>query len=313
MLLRLNINQATFGSPMPNRSFSASSYRYGFNGKEKDDEIKGDGNSYAFEARIYNSRLGRFLSVDPLDSEYPWNSTYAFAENRVIEGKDLEGREFSKSTTCADNGTTKIHIIVKVKIDFSAMSLGNAGMQAKYKAEIQRQFSESMNIMDPKGNIQYTGEMVFDDDATISGSITDARPINGDLIAGISLPGAFSANANDYANDEYQQYTPKEVALTFIHEVLHQGGVKHPTEAGAGEDVQLTQEYKRNYNTTSGTDKSRIYLNIMLYGMYNVDGKNVDQTRGGEGNATVVTPDQAKTVSESIDNGKVNGEAMNEF
>jgi hypothetical protein len=34
------------------------------------------------------------LSVDPLAPEYPWNSTYAFAENRVIDGIDLEGAEF---------------------------------------------------------------------------------------------------------------------------------------------------------------------------------------------------------------------------
>jgi len=31
--------------------------------------------------------------VDPLEDEYPWNSTYAFAENMVIECSDLEGLE----------------------------------------------------------------------------------------------------------------------------------------------------------------------------------------------------------------------------
>ncbi len=49
---------------MPRRSFSSSSYRYGFNGKEKDDEVKGEGNSLDFGARMYDSRLGRFLSID---------------------------------------------------------------------------------------------------------------------------------------------------------------------------------------------------------------------------------------------------------
>ncbi|QLH44307.1 MAG: hypothetical protein HWD58_00920 [Bacteroidota bacterium] len=41
-------------------------YRFGFNGQEKDNEIKGTGNSLAFEARIYDNRLGRWLSLDPL-------------------------------------------------------------------------------------------------------------------------------------------------------------------------------------------------------------------------------------------------------
>ena len=35
----------------------------------------------------------RFLSVDPLTSSYPWNSPYAFCENRVIDGIELEGLE----------------------------------------------------------------------------------------------------------------------------------------------------------------------------------------------------------------------------
>lgn len=38
----------------------------------------------------------RFLSVDPLTKDYPWNSTYAFAENRVIQGIDLEGKEYAE-------------------------------------------------------------------------------------------------------------------------------------------------------------------------------------------------------------------------
>lgn len=68
-------------------------YRFGFNGQEKDNEIKGVGNSLSFQYRIYDSRLGKFLSVDPLASSYPWNSTYAFAENDVIRCIDLEGLE----------------------------------------------------------------------------------------------------------------------------------------------------------------------------------------------------------------------------
>jgi len=73
---------------------SKPSLRFTFNGQEKDDEVKGSGNSLEFKFRIYDTRLGRFLSVDPLFKDYPWNSTYAFAENRVIDGIDLEGLEY---------------------------------------------------------------------------------------------------------------------------------------------------------------------------------------------------------------------------
>lgn len=65
-------------------------YKFGFNNQEKDSEL---GDAYAFEYRIHDARLGRFLSVDPLAPEYPWNSTYAFAENKVIQAIELEGLE----------------------------------------------------------------------------------------------------------------------------------------------------------------------------------------------------------------------------
>ncbi len=39
----------------------SSDYRYGFNGKEKDDEIKGEANSLDYCARIYDPRVGRCL------------------------------------------------------------------------------------------------------------------------------------------------------------------------------------------------------------------------------------------------------------
>ncbi len=78
----------------PNRHKDSKSYRYGFQGQEKDDEIKGEGNSVNYKYRIHDPRLGRFFTMDPLTTEYPWNSTYAFSENRVIDGIELEGLEF---------------------------------------------------------------------------------------------------------------------------------------------------------------------------------------------------------------------------
>jgi len=77
---------------MPGRGFTGSTgYRYGFNGKEKDDEIKGSGNSLDFGERIYDSRLGRFLSVDPKSGQNATWSPYAFAVDNPIVFIDVEG------------------------------------------------------------------------------------------------------------------------------------------------------------------------------------------------------------------------------
>ncbi len=59
-------------------------YWFGYNGMEKDMEIKGDGNSYTTEFRQYDPRLGRWLSLDPLMMMFPDMSPYvAFANNPI--------------------------------------------------------------------------------------------------------------------------------------------------------------------------------------------------------------------------------------
>jgi RHS repeat-associated protein len=67
--------------------------RYGFNGKEKDDEVKGAGDSYDYGARIYDPRIGKFLSVDKLTKNFSWYTPYQFAGNTPIQAIDLDGKE----------------------------------------------------------------------------------------------------------------------------------------------------------------------------------------------------------------------------
>ena len=81
----------TFGSVAKGRSFSSTAYRYGFNGKEKDNEVSGDGNEYDFGARIYDSRLGKWLSMDPKGGKYMSWSPYCFGLNNPIRFVDVGG------------------------------------------------------------------------------------------------------------------------------------------------------------------------------------------------------------------------------
>jgi RHS repeat-associated protein len=81
-----------FGMGMVGRSLPNGNYRFDFNGKEKDDEIKGIGNSLDFKARIYDPRLGKFLSTDPSFRRYPSWSPYLFAGNSPIRFIDILGK-----------------------------------------------------------------------------------------------------------------------------------------------------------------------------------------------------------------------------
>ncbi|MCO6465084.1 MAG: hypothetical protein J5I53_00565 [Bradyrhizobiaceae bacterium] len=82
-----------FGMGMAGRTGSQGSYRYGFNGKENDNEIKGTGNQQDYGFRIYDSRVAKFLSVDPLIVQYPMMSSYQYASNTPIWAVDRDGLE----------------------------------------------------------------------------------------------------------------------------------------------------------------------------------------------------------------------------
>ncbi len=82
-----------FGMPMPNRKIvNGEPYRYGFNGMERDDEIKGEGNSYDFGARMLDPRIGRWLKTDPLKAKSPDLTPYRFGFNNPVRYYDPDGK-----------------------------------------------------------------------------------------------------------------------------------------------------------------------------------------------------------------------------
>jgi hypothetical protein len=87
-----------FGAVLEGRGWSAESgYRCGFQAQEEDAELWEGAVNYKY--LVEDPRLGRFFSVDPLCGFFPWNSSYAFSENRVIDCLELEGSELIHFTT----------------------------------------------------------------------------------------------------------------------------------------------------------------------------------------------------------------------
>ena len=89
--IRNTADYSPFGVQLDGRTIQGDFYRQGFNGMEKDDEVKGGGNSYDFGARMYDARVGRWLSVDPLASEFSFESNYCFTSNNPIYFIDGNG------------------------------------------------------------------------------------------------------------------------------------------------------------------------------------------------------------------------------
>jgi RHS repeat-associated protein len=82
-----------FGMALVGRKYAvgAGQYRYGFNGKEKSDEIaEGD---LDFGNRVYDSRLGKWFSLDPSMKKNCYESNYAFVSNSPLLYADADGKD----------------------------------------------------------------------------------------------------------------------------------------------------------------------------------------------------------------------------
>lgn len=134
---------------MTGRKFSAGTgYRYGFNGKENDNEIKGEGAQQDYGMRIYDPRLGKFLSVDPLTPRYPMLTPYQFASNTPISGIDLDGLEFYYAADGSLIGKigndTKVKLVNdnNIRAVTSAIKIANTMV---YTTEYQRMAANEAN------------------------------------------------------------------------------------------------------------------------------------------------------------------------
>jgi RHS repeat-associated protein len=79
-------------------------YRFGFNGKEFDWEAKGWQNQIDYGMRVYDPRIGKFLSVDPLTKDFPALTPYQYASNTPVSSIDIDGLESSKKFNVIDWG-----------------------------------------------------------------------------------------------------------------------------------------------------------------------------------------------------------------
>lgn len=106
---------------------------------EKDDELKGDGNSINYEARMQDTRVGRFLSIDPLAKQFPSLTPYQFASNNPVSNVDLDGLEgVSYRVVRIDEKTGKkipIKRIVEADIHIAVNSTGTCGAYTPQEKE----------------------------------------------------------------------------------------------------------------------------------------------------------------------------------
>jgi RHS repeat-associated protein len=195
---------------VPNRHGSSSAYRYGFQGQEKDDELKGEGNSLNYTFRMHDPRVGRFFAVDPLTGKYPYYSPYSFSGNKVIQFGELEGQEEKivtlSITTGGDGERFVTHTSVKINQDVNfeiagkhyARTLVGYVLDGKVSSQVIPFYEEIGNgALVPSAAYDYTK-------STIDGKFTDdwsyilkGDPVNTTKFGHNAITRAFALSMRD--------------------------------------------------------------------------------------------------------------------
>jgi RHS repeat-associated protein len=240
-----------FGVALEGRSWSVGSgYRYGFNGLESDTELFSG--SINFEYRVSDARLGRFLTMDPLTRELPFNSSYVFCENRVIDGIDLEGLEWTSSTTKNPDGseTVNLNILLTVVNSSGLIQEAQVGpIMDVIKAHVQ----QVLTLEDRDKNIKYVTTLSYsiipEGESAPEGAFvielvdsTPTAPSSGLMQLGEAVVGQTQSGNFQVAVAETEIITDTEgnqssvlkpirvdkVASVAVHEMGHTGGLNHP-------------------------------------------------------------------------------------
>jgi RHS repeat-associated protein len=234
---------------MPGRSFTSSnSYKYGFNGKENDNEVVGTGSgTQDYGARIYNPALGRFLSTDPLGGNFPWNSPYAFAENRPIDGIDLDGKEWAKTSNYdPKTGITTVALKLTIKVVNSTCTETQSQNIQDLMVVSQGEFATTFTQFDKDTKTQYTAKLEYEfvDKGQVGPSDFYVELVDGPIqitengvtkdYLGYTLGGSGNTQSNyvqvGITNGGFDRLAENffGVVRTLLHELGHTGGLEHP-------------------------------------------------------------------------------------
>ncbi len=228
-------------------SYTTQDYRYGYNGKENDNEVKGESNQQDYGFRVYDPRVGRFLSVDPLTQDYPMLTPYQYASNRPIDGVDLDGKEWSKSTRY-NHIIDEFEVTLKLKIQVIKASICDLNVDQidKIFSLAQEQFYSTYTGQDENRRIRFEAILEYEindnfKEVNKQGIVTvllteTSTNKDGDYSAGRTpAPEKGSGrtqtnkiNINTHVDGTMRQID--DIVRTIVHEAGHSGGLNHPWE-----------------------------------------------------------------------------------
>ncbi len=156
-----------FGMLLPSRNTGETAYRFGYQGKEHDDELKSTANSYDFGARMYDPRVGRWLSMDPLQAKYPDLSPYNFCANDPVNLMDPDGNEIHAAYIQDRWGRNKYVIVTSDVLDhqyvynrltkqWTVVDTKGSGTVLKDREAVRSELAHMVKVRDASGGCRFT-------------------------------------------------------------------------------------------------------------------------------------------------------------
>ncbi|TCP24242.1 RHS repeat-associated protein [Tenacibaculum skagerrakense] len=119
--------------------------KWGFQGQELHDELGLNVNEFKY--RFYDPAHARFWSLDPLAEDFVYNSTYAFAENKIGMGMELEGREIFFNDIASQLAIMAYQGYQSIKNKFSS---GVNDVTDSYQQEMKHKVGVTNSNYDPE-------------------------------------------------------------------------------------------------------------------------------------------------------------------
>jgi len=119
-----------FGMVEPGRSYTLTSFDYGFNNKLNDNDVEGAGNWQDYGKREYLPRLARFISTDPITRKYPELTPFQFSSDGPIRNVDQDGLEAAGYEALLDHSLSDLEKgkITKEQYERRLMSFSIGGI-----------------------------------------------------------------------------------------------------------------------------------------------------------------------------------------
>ncbi|OYU84376.1 MAG: hypothetical protein CFE24_07150 [Flavobacterium sp. BFFFF2] len=270
--------------------------------------MKGEGDSLDFGERDYDPRIGRFWSIDRLQSKYPWMSPYSFVANNPIMNREIDGRDWTITTVKDDKGNTTI----KMTLDVAVVNTSrNKTLDMHCLADAvknQVQTSYSMTYKNDDGTTTTVEATV---NARVLNDINELA--DNEHLVQVVNPGQHGVGRGYgiaplngkrvYLNEKYVDgIINGDDDNTVPHELGHTAGLKHA-------DMPQHMEFNDAMNGQSFTPCTPCVENNVNNAMYTAKnprlggGTYLDDKKSVE-----INPSQIKVMVKNYDEGKLNKE-----